>query len=71
MALITKNNLDTKMFTNAEVLALLNKVARNVDGSAFSLILDVVEDLTDSRDFDDAKIDKAEKNIDLLIAHSV
>ena len=71
MALITKNNLDTKMFTNAEVLALLNKVARNVDGSAFSRILDVVEDLTDSRDFEDAKIDKAEKNINLLIAHSV
>lgn len=71
MALITKNNLDTKMFTNAEVLALLNKVARNVDGSAFSRILDVVEDLTDSRNFEDAKIDKAEKNIDLLIMHSV
>jgi hypothetical protein len=71
MALITKNNLDTKMFTNAEVLALLNKVARNVDGCAFSRILDVVEDLTDSRNFEDSKIDKAEKNIDLLIAHSV
>lgn len=71
MALITKNNLDTKMFTNAEVLALLNKVARNVDGSAFSRILDVVEDLTDSRNFEDSKIDKAEKNIALLIAHSV
>jgi hypothetical protein len=71
MALITKNNLDTKMFTNAEVLALLNKVAKNVDGSAFSRILDVVEDLTDSRDFEDVKIDKAEKNINLLIAHSM
>lgn len=57
MSLITKENLDKKTLTNAEVLAMLQKLSLTLDGCGFSRVLDVVEDLTGSRDFSDMEID--------------
>jgi hypothetical protein len=61
MALITVENLDEKTFTNAEVLAILKKLGKNVYIESFGRVLDVVEELTGNRNFEDSKVDDAEK----------
>ena len=48
---IDNKNLQDKDFTNAEILAMLNKLSTKVDGSAASRIYDLIEDLTGNRFF--------------------
>ena len=58
MTLINENNLQDKNLTNAEILALLQKLSLELDGSGFSRVLDVIEDLTGNRNFsDNSKVD--------------
>lgn len=68
MKLITNSNLQDKDFTNAEVMAMLNKLSLELDASGFSRVRDMVEDLTGDRDFDNAEIDQAEKDLILKVA---
>lgn len=51
VTLITKENLDEKTLTNREVIEMLQKLSMQVDMSGFSRVLDVIEELTDNRDF--------------------
>ena len=51
MSLINKKNLDEKSLTNAEVIAMLNTLALELDECGFSRTLDVMEDLTGDRSF--------------------
>ena len=66
--LINNNNLQDKDFTNAEVLALLEKIATNCDGSGASRIYDAIEDLTGNRNFENSEVDQAGKDLVLKVA---
>ncbi len=68
MALIEKNNLDQHSLSNAEVLALLERLSVNVDGSAASRIMDAIEDLTGDRHFENSKVDQAQGSLVLKVA---
>ena len=63
MALIDNSNLDEKTLTNAEVLAMLNKLSMEVYKESHSRVLDAVEDLTGNRYFENSKVDEAKNSL--------
>jgi len=65
---IDNKNLQDKDFTNAEILAMLNKLSTKVDGSAASRIYDLIEDLTGNRFFESSEVDQAVNDLALKAA---
>lgn len=55
MALINTNNLNERSLTNGEVIDLLSKLSWKVDSSGYSRVLDVIEELTNNRNFNETK----------------
>jgi len=52
VAVISKDNLNEKSLTNREVMQQLESLAGKLDDSGSSRVLDVIEHLTGSRDFE-------------------
>ena len=72
-ALINENNLKEKTLTNAQVLFVLNKLSMNLDMCGYSRTLDVIEDLTNDRNFsEDSIVEKVikeqGKDLSLMLA---
>lgn len=70
MSLINNNNLNEKSLTNAEVLAMLNKLSMEVYKESHSRVLDVVEDLTGNRYFESSKVDEVKNSLALKVVKS-